>query len=132
VTDVVQERGGERLLGGLFVEPMARGEVALDVAKASDEALHHVRAADGVREPRMFRAWKCERGDAELPDAPQTLHLRRAEQPNDDRVVGRIERDETVNGVAKNHVGASAKDVGSRLASVANEAFATATFPSTK
>src|SRR5206468_2015516 len=132
VSDVVQEGGGQRLLGDLVADAVLREQVSVDVAQARDEALHHVGAADGVRETGVLGAGEGERGDAELPDAAKTLHLRGSEQADDDRVFRRIERDEPVDRVAKDHVGASTKEVGSEAEAVAHEARATATLPSTK
>ena len=103
VAEVVEQRRGERFACALRRDALPERKLVLNVSQARDEALHHERRADGVRKSRVVRARVGERREAELANAPEPLNLRRLEQANDDRLLCRLEGDEPVDRIAKNH-----------------------------
>jgi hypothetical protein len=99
----VEEGGGDRVAASLGGGALPEGEGAVDLAEPREEQLHDVGRAHRVGEPRVFGPGKGERGEPELPDAPKTLHLSRPEETRDDGRLFRFERDESVDGIPKNH-----------------------------
>jgi hypothetical protein len=97
---------------------MLREQIALHLAQACQQSTHDVGGAEGVRKSRVLGAGEREGSDAELTNAPQSLHLGRLEEPLDDAIFGGVESDESVDRVAENHVGASNQDVGSARGAV--------------
>ena len=107
MTDVVKKRGGHRFARGLLDEPLPGREVALDLAQTREEALHHVSAADRVREAGVLGARKSERGHPSCRMRRSRCTSLVPSSRYDDRVLGGVERDEAVHGVAKDHVAGS-------------------------
>jgi hypothetical protein len=54
-------------------------------------------------ETRVIRPGVRERREAELANAAQALHFRGLEEPRNDLLLRCFERDQAVNGVAKDH-----------------------------
>jgi len=101
VTDVVQEGGRDRVACTLAGHALPEGQIAIDLSEPREEELHHVRGPDRMREPGVLRAWIGERGQPELADPAQPLHLSRAEEARYDRVFFAFERDEPMNRVTQ-------------------------------
>ena len=101
--EIVQKcrRDGQRCL--FRGDALLGRKVTLDLPHATDETRHHMGSADRVREPRVIGAGVGERRQPELPDASESLHLVRLHQAGDDGKFGRFERDQAVDGVAKDH-----------------------------
>ena len=122
VTDVMEHRRRERVASAIRRELLPIRKIAMDRAKSRDEQLHHERRANGVREPRVLCAGKRQRCHAELTDAAETLNLGRVDEELDDALFVRLERDEAVHGIAKDHPRASR--VARRLSATASVAVA--------
>src|SRR5207249_1438967 len=63
VTDVVEERGGQRVLRAIGRDLLPERELAVDAAETREQELHDVRGADRVSEPRVLRAGERVRRD---------------------------------------------------------------------
>jgi hypothetical protein len=103
VPDVMEERGGQRVPRSLARDPLPKWEIAVDLAEAREEELHHVGGADRVGEARVLGARKGERREAELPDPAEALDLRGGEEAREDLLLIALERDESVDRVSENH-----------------------------
>ena len=114
-----------------MAESLLGGERMVDTAQARNEALHDVSAAHCVGEPGVLGAREGERRDPELTDSPEALHLAGREQPDDGLILGFVEGDESVDGVTKNHVAASA-GIGAGRSWVVRKVQASATAPLTR
>ena len=103
--EVVQQRRRESVAGRLVVDALLGWKLLLHFGEARQQAHHHVRSAERVREARVFGTGEHQRSEAELAHSAQPLHLARVEQRRDDRLCESLERNEPVHRIAEDHRG---------------------------
>ena len=100
---VVQQRSGQRVSGSLRGQALPEGKVLMQFAHARDESGHHEGGAHGVGKARVVCAWVGQARQSELANVAEALHLPRFEQFHQDGLFVRLEGDQAMHGVAKNH-----------------------------
>lgn len=75
MTDVVEERGGERVRGPAGRNALPERKIAVDLPQPPEQTLHDMGCPERMCESSVLGPGIREVGHAELPNTAQTLHL---------------------------------------------------------
>lgn len=98
---IVKEGRGDDVARAFTGHSLPKRQVEVDLSQASYKALHDVRGAQSVGEPRVLCTRKSEGGKTELPDPTEALHFASLEEQGHDSVFFALEGHEPMHGVSE-------------------------------